>query len=82
MRNFFRLQCIALVFILISCTNNDENAPAFPEGSTESVNLWVQDSMRRYYYWADQMPAKPDYHLPVKDFLKAFCLLRTGFLLL
>lgn len=71
MRNFFKLQCIALIFIFISCTNNDENAPAFPEGSTESVNLWVQDSMRRYYYWADQMPAQPDYHLPVKDFFKS-----------
>ncbi|KMQ63220.1 peptidase S41 [Chryseobacterium angstadtii] len=27
--------------------------------------------MKRYYYWADQMPAKPDYHLPVKDFFKS-----------
>ncbi|KMQ58396.1 peptidase S41 [Chryseobacterium sp. BLS98] len=27
--------------------------------------------MKRYYYWAEQMPAKPDYHLPVKDFFKS-----------
>ncbi|WP_273008097.1 S41 family peptidase [Chryseobacterium sp.] len=60
-----------MIAILMSCTNNDENIPVFPEGSTESVNLWVQDSMKRYYYWADQMPAKPDYHLPVKDFFKS-----------
>ncbi|HCM35658.1 MAG TPA: peptidase S41 [Chryseobacterium sp.] len=71
MRNFLKLQCIAMIAILMSCTNNDENIPVFPEGSTESVNLWVQDSMKRYYYWADQMPAKPDYHLPVKDFFKS-----------
>lgn len=71
MRNFLKLQCIAILLILISCTNNEENAPVFPEGSTESVNVWVQDSMKRYYYWADQMPAKPDYHLPVKDFFKS-----------
>lgn len=71
MRNFFKLQLIAIVFILISCTNNDDNVPVFPEGSTESVNVWVQDSMRRYYYWAEQMPTKPDYHLPVKDFFKS-----------
>lgn len=45
--------------------------PVFPEGSTESVNVWVQDSMKRYYYWAEQMPSKPDYHLPVKDFFKS-----------
>ncbi|TZF93741.1 peptidase S41 [Chryseobacterium panacisoli] len=72
MKNFLKLQCIAIAVFLISCTNNnDESAPVFPEGSTESVNLWVQDSMKRYYYWADQMPAKPDYHLPVKDFFKS-----------
>ncbi|PWN66140.1 S41 family peptidase [Chryseobacterium oncorhynchi] len=71
MRNFLKLQCIAIVAILISCTNSDENIPVFPEGSTESVNVWVQDSMKRYYYWAEQMPAKPDYHLPVKDFFKS-----------
>lgn len=72
MKNFFKLQCIAIAVFLISCTNNnDESAPVFPEGSTESVNLWVQDSMKRYYYWADQMPAKPDYRLPVKDFFKS-----------
>ncbi|RKE80942.1 MAG: peptidase S41 [Chryseobacterium cucumeris] len=72
MKNFLKLQYIAIAVFLISCTNNnDESAPVFPEGSTEFVNLWVQDSMKRYYYWADEMPAKPDYQLPVKDFFKS-----------
>lgn len=66
---------VAVSVFILSCTsctrNDDEGAPVFPEGSTESVNLWVQDSMKRYYYWAEQMPAKPDYHLPVKDFFKS-----------
>ncbi|WP_223609436.1 S41 family peptidase [Chryseobacterium sp. OSA05B] len=69
---YFRLLLLVAVSLLVlSCNNDDESGPCFPEGSTESVNLWVQDSMRRYYYWADQMPAKPDYHLPVKDFFKS-----------
>ncbi|NIF06177.1 peptidase S41 [Chryseobacterium sp. Tr-659] len=71
MKNFLKLQFIVFIAFLVSCANNDENPPVFPEGSTESVNLWVQDSMKRYYYWADQMPAKPDYRLPVKDFFKS-----------
>ncbi|KFF17877.1 S41 family peptidase [Chryseobacterium sp. JM1] len=74
MKNFiyFRLLLLVAVSLLVlSCNNDDEGGPNFPDGSTESVNLWVQDSMRRYYYWADQMPAKPDYHLPVKDFFKS-----------
>ncbi|PIF45452.1 C-terminal processing protease CtpA/Prc [Chryseobacterium sp. 52] len=70
--NFQLLLLFAVSIFILSCNNNDdESIPNFPEGSTESVNLWVQDSMRRYYYWADQMPAKPDYHLPVKDFFKS-----------
>lgn len=71
MRTFLKFQLLAIIFIFISCSDHEENAPVFPEGSTESVNLWIQDSLKRYYYWADQMPAKPDYHLPVKDFFKS-----------
>ena len=74
MKNFLKNQIAVLILLLIaviSCSRTDDEAPNFPEGSIESVNLWVQDSMRRYYYWADQMPAKPDYHLPVKDFFKS-----------
>ncbi|WP_080778883.1 S41 family peptidase [Chryseobacterium phocaeense] len=68
--NFSLLLAAVFIFIL-SCNRNDDEVPRFPDGSRESVNLWVQDSMKRYYYWADQMPAKPDYHLPVKDFFKS-----------
>lgn len=70
----FQLLLLVSVFMLscVSCSrNDDEGVPSFPDGSRESVNLWVQDSMKRYYYWAEQMPAKPDYHLPVKDFFKS-----------
>lgn len=80
MKSFLKFQCIAIAIFVISCThNNDESAPVFPEGSTESVNLWVQDSMKRYYYWADQMPAKPDYKLPVKDFFKSLLSFKDRF---
>ncbi|WP_234047743.1 S41 family peptidase [Chryseobacterium paridis] len=54
--------------VVNSCKSEDEAIPDFPEGSVESINVWVQDNMKRYYYWEDQMPSKPDYHLPVKKF--------------
>ncbi|ATN04860.1 peptidase S41 [Chryseobacterium indologenes] len=72
MRQTLVFQWLIIAAFLFSCTNTaDDGPPVFPEGSTESVNLWVQDSMRRYYYWVDQMPSKPDYHLPAKDFFKS-----------
>lgn len=59
--------------LLFSCnrTEDEDYQPNFEEGTTESVNLWVQDSMKRYYYWAEQMPKKPNYSLPTKDFFKS-----------
>jgi C-terminal processing protease CtpA/Prc len=65
------LLMLAACINFVSCRDTDEGIPDFPEGSTEYKNVWVQDSMRRYYYWADQMPAKPDYHLSVKDFFQS-----------
>lgn len=62
---------LAMCISFVSCRDADEGIPNFPEGSTESKNVWVQDSMKRYYYWADQMPAKPNYHLSVKDFFQS-----------
>lgn len=72
-KQFFVFTGLLIIFTgiaVVSCRDEDDGFPDFPEGSRESVNVWVQDSMKRYYYWADQMPAKPDYHLPVKDFFK------------
>ncbi len=74
MKDFFKIQFLLIMLmsaVMVSCNRTDDDAPDFPEGTTEYTNLWIQDSMRRYYYWAEQMPAKPDYHLPVKDFFKS-----------
>lgn len=74
MKDFLKMQFLWVMLLsvfTVSCNRTDDEAPNFPEGTTEYTNLWIQDSMRRYYYWADQMPAKPDYHLPVKDFFKS-----------
>lgn len=72
MRKFLKFYTLAVLFLssilFVSCRSEEESIPDFPEGSVESINVWVQDNMKRYYYWADQMPTKPDYHLPVKKF--------------
>ena len=61
-----------LLLVLFSCrTNEEEVRQVFPEGTPESVNLWVYDQMKRYYYWENAMPAKPDYTLPTQQFFKS-----------
>lgn len=74
MKDFFKIQFFWIMLLsvfMVSCNRTDGETPDFPEGTAEYTNLWIQDSMRRYYYWADQMPAKPNYHLPAKDFFKS-----------
>lgn len=74
MKDFFKIQFLWIMLLsvfMVSCNRTDDEVPDFPEGTTEYTNRWIQDSMRRYYYWADQMPVKPDYHLPTKDFFKS-----------
>ncbi|WP_156104401.1 S41 family peptidase [Chryseobacterium populi] len=72
MSRFFKFHLLVLWFLcsgsIISCNREDDSVPDFPEGSVESVNVWIQDNMKRYYYWAGQMPSKPDYHLPSQKF--------------
>lgn len=72
MGKFLKFYILILLFlssiVVNSCRSEEEAIPDFPEGSVESINVWVQDNMKRYYYWEDQMPSKPDYHLPVKKF--------------
>lgn len=66
------LVIIFAFFSITSCNRvEDEGTPNFLDGSTEAINLWVQDSMKRYYYWAAHMPVKPNYSLPTKDFFKS-----------
>lgn len=48
-------------FILMNAACKKDNAKReYPQGSNEQINTWILDSLRRYYYWADQLPPKPD----------------------
>ncbi len=41
------------------CTK--KSAPFVPTDQLGVDNKWVYDTMKRYYYWTDQIPGKPDY---------------------
>ncbi|WP_343522304.1 S41 family peptidase [Pedobacter sp.] len=66
--------CIYFVFlfsaILSSCKKANKN-PDYPIGSNEHINAWMLDSLKRYYYWNEQLPANPNLSLPPKDFFNA-----------
>lgn len=39
-----------------------------PANADVTASKWMYDSMKVYYYWADQMPSHPDYGLPTPGF--------------
>ena len=64
--------CILLSLAMLPDTAcSKKGLPWQPTDSLGKINKWVYDSMQLYYYWSADMPAHPDYSLPVPDFFKS-----------
>lgn len=65
----FCFTCIILLFLAVlpSC-KKDPKRLDYPTGSNENINTWILDSLKRYYYWNEQLRTDQDIALPPKDF--------------
>ena len=67
-----KLPCFLLMIVVggqyLSCSK--KMTPFQPTDALGIANKWVYDSMKYYYYWADQITSHPDYSLPTPDFFK------------
>ncbi|MEH3114487.1 S41 family peptidase [Pedobacter terrae] len=54
----------------MSCKKGSEKSE-YPIGSNEHTNAWILDSLKRYYYWNEQLPTNPNLGLPPKDFFNS-----------
>ncbi|WP_164110237.1 MULTISPECIES: S41 family peptidase [Sphingobacterium] len=60
---------IGLVVVLtITSCNKDHLAPKYPAGTHENINTWILDSLKRYYYWSDHLPSRPDISVDPQTF--------------
>lgn len=48
----------ASMLLFLGCKKEPE-LPQFPAGSNESVNTWVLENMRNYYFWNANLPGNP-----------------------
>lgn len=64
-----------LFFFSITGCRKPEDKPDYPAGSQESINSWVLDSMKVYYYWNTSLPGKPELNTDPQAFFKG---LRNG----
>lgn len=58
------------IFVQLSCKKENDKI-VYPPGSNEAVNTWIADSLKRYYYWADQLPAHTDISKPPSVYFNA-----------
>ncbi|RFS26666.1 hypothetical protein DVR12_02430 [Chitinophaga silvatica] len=56
--------------MLNSCSKKGALPDPYPTDSLGKINRWVLDSMRRFYYWSNDIPAIPDYSLSPEQFFK------------
>ncbi|MBO9672399.1 MAG: PDZ domain-containing protein [Sphingobacteriaceae bacterium] len=61
---------VILFFTILPSCKKDKK-PDYPIGSNENINTWILDSLKRYYYWNEQLPANPNLGLPPKDFFNS-----------
>jgi carboxyl-terminal processing protease len=59
---------IFFVILIATACKKDNNKSEYPTGSNENINTWVLDSLKRYYYWNETLPSKPNTSVVPKDF--------------
>lgn len=59
---------ILCLLLLTACKKNNTTPPPERRDSLGQVNQWILDSMKRFYYWQEEIPANPDFALPSKQF--------------
>lgn len=68
---FYGMFFIMAILFLQSACKKDGGALDYPAGSNENINSWILDSLKRYYYWNESLPAKPPLNRPPLEFFGA-----------
>lgn len=59
------LSCLKKLAFFLLCSSlwlsckKESSKPDYPIGSNENINTWILDSLKRYYYWSEQLPDNP-----------------------
>lgn len=68
-RFIFKGLLLILFSLAVSCQNEDETI-VYQEGSTEYVNSWMYEQMKKYYLWSEDMPDRTNLALDSKEYFK------------
>ncbi|MEP6932161.1 MAG: hypothetical protein ABI850_19210, partial [Flavobacterium sp.] len=62
---------LILFALTVSC-QSDEDPVIYEKGSNEYVNNWMQEQMKKYYFWSENIPDRTDLSLDSKEYFKKF----------
>jgi len=48
-----------------------EKRPDYPLGSNENINTWILDSLKRYYYWNENLTSNPNVSVSPQNFFRS-----------
>ncbi|MCD0467735.1 S41 family peptidase [Flavobacterium sp. ENC] len=65
----FKGLLLILFSLAVSCQSEDEPV-IYQEGSTEYVNSWMYEQMKKYYLWSENMPDRTSLSLDSKEYFK------------
>ncbi|MEO8535269.1 MAG: S41 family peptidase [Flavobacterium sp.] len=60
---------LILFALTVSC-QSDEDPVIYEKGSNEYVNNWMQEQMKKYYLWSENIPDRTDLSLDSKEYFK------------
>lgn len=69
--SLFIIVQLALCLCIISCNSRDALVEPYPTDSLGRINRWVLDSMKRFYYWSDAIPARTNYTLYTRQYFSS-----------
>ncbi|MRX41243.1 peptidase S41 [Flavobacterium sp. LC2016-23] len=61
---------LLLLFALTVSCQSEEEPVIYKEGSTEYVNSWMYEQMKKYYLWSEDMPDRTNLALDSKEYFK------------
>lgn len=51
----FKVLFFVIAILILSC-QSDDNPVSYEKGSNQYTNMWINEQMRKYYYWNEDLP--------------------------
>lgn len=69
--HFYKFTALILLLVIVQSCKKNSAKPDYPAGTNENINTWILDSLKRYYYWNESLPGRPDITADPKQFLSS-----------